>query len=78
MPPQEFFSSSSREWEELSFQTKFLAIGSSLGHLSMKKFQIGPIILALRLDKGRVLQPSPPLIEQNLTCFSDNEVDNQS
>ena len=28
----------SREWEELFLQTKFLAVGSSLGHLSMKKF----------------------------------------
>ena len=37
-------------------QTKFLAVGSSLGHLSMKKiFQIGPTALALKLDKGRVL-----------------------
>ena len=32
------FSSFSREWEELLLQTKFLAVGSSLGHLSMKKF----------------------------------------
>ena len=33
------FSSFSREWEELFWQTKFLAVvGSSLGHVSMKKF----------------------------------------
>ena len=36
-------------------QTKFLPVGSSLGLLSMKKyFQIGPTVLALKLDKGRV------------------------
>ena len=32
------FSSFSREWEEVLFQAKYLARGSSLGHLSMKKF----------------------------------------
>ena len=32
------FSSFSREWEELLFQTKLLAIVSSLGHLSTKNF----------------------------------------
>ena len=44
-------------------QTKFLPTGSSLGHLSMKKFfQIGPTVLALKLDKGRVLREwQPPL-----------------
>ena len=37
-------------------QTKFLAVGLSLGHLSIEKiFQIGPTVLALKLDKGRVL-----------------------
>ena len=32
------FSNFSLEWEELLLQTKFLAVGSSLGHLSRKKF----------------------------------------
>ena len=32
------FSSFSQEWEDLLFQTKFLAVFSSLGHLSIKKF----------------------------------------
>ena len=33
-----WLSNFSRKWEELFLQTKFLAVGSSLGHLSMKKF----------------------------------------
>ena len=32
------FSSFSREWKELLFQTKFLAVGSCLRHLFMKNF----------------------------------------
>ena len=32
------FSNFSLEWKELFFQTKFLAVGSFLGHLFMKKF----------------------------------------
>ena len=38
MPHPKRFSSFSREWGELLFQTKLLAVGTSLGHLSMKKF----------------------------------------
>ena len=38
MPLPTGFSSSSLEWEEPFLQTKFLAVGSSLGHLSMEKF----------------------------------------
>ena len=38
MPPPTAFSSFSCEWAELLFQTKFLAVASSLGHLSMKTF----------------------------------------
>ena len=37
-PPPTGFSSFSGEWEELLLETKFLAVASSLGHLSMKKF----------------------------------------
>ena len=33
-----FFSNFSQKWEELLLQTKFLPVGSSLGHLPMKKF----------------------------------------
>ena len=56
-PPPTGFSNFSREWEELSSQTKFLAVGSSLGQQSMKKvFKSDlPLKLALKLDKGRVL-----------------------
>ena len=36
--PPTGFSDFSREWKELFLQTKFLAEGSSLEHLSMKKF----------------------------------------
>ena len=47
-------------------QTKFFSVGSSLGLLSMKKiFQIGPTVLALKLDKGSVLGGGG--IEQKLT-----------
>ena len=35
--PQTGFSSFSLEWEELSIQTNILAVGLSLGHLSMRK-----------------------------------------
>ena len=38
MPPPTGFPNFSREWKELLLQTKFLAVGSSLEHLSMKKF----------------------------------------
>ena len=49
------FCNFSREWEEFLLQTKFLAVGSSLVHLSIKKkIQIRPTVLALKLDKGRV------------------------
>ena len=81
IPPPTGSSSFSQDWEELLCQTKFLAVVLSLGHLSMKKnFQIGPIVLALKLDKGRVLsgwQPSRS-IEQKLTYFSNHEDDMQS
>ena len=35
------FPNFSREWEELFLQTKLLAVDSSLGYLSMKKFHLG-------------------------------------
>ena len=49
----------------------------------MKKiFYIGPTVLALKLDKGRVLegwQPPPPHpLEQKLIYFSTHEGDIQS
>ena len=76
------FTSFSWEREELLFQTKFLAVASFLGHLSMEKvFQIGPAVLALKLDKGRVLGGErglqPPLHGLLFTYFSDHEDDIQ-
>ena len=45
----------------------------------MKNFQIGPTVLALKLDKGRVLGGmATPSIEQKFTYFSDHEDDIQS
>ena len=55
LPPNRFFQFFSGMGRAF-LQTKFLAVGSSLGHLSMKKiFEMGPTVLALKLDKGRVL-----------------------
>ena len=61
MLPPTGFSNFSREYEELLLQTKFLAVDSFHGHLSKKKFQIGPIVLVLKLDKGRALGGWQPL-----------------
>ena len=77
-PPSTGFSNFSQKREELFLQTKFLPVGSSL---DLSIFQIGPIILALKLGKGRVLggwQPPPPSIEQKLTYFSNHEDNIQS
>ena len=42
--------------EKSFIPNKFLAVCTFLGHLSMKNvFQIGPTVLALKLDKERVL-----------------------
>ena len=56
------FSNFSQKWEELFLQTKFcrLILGTSAHE---KMFQIGPTILALKLDKGGGCwgwQPPPP------------------
>ena len=63
-------------------QTKFLAVGSSLEHLSIKRdFQIGPTVLALKLEKGRDLGVAtipPPPTEQKLAYFSNHKDDIQS
>ena len=37
-PPPTGFSNFSQKWEQLFLQTKFLSVGSPLGHLPMKKF----------------------------------------
>ena len=65
-------------------QTKFLAVGSCLGHLSIKKiFQIGPTVLALKLDNlkregaGGGNPPPPPPMDL-FTDFYNHEDDIQS
>ena len=67
---QKGFLSFSREWGELLFQTKFLVVGTSLEHLSMKKlFSIGATVLSLKLDKERglgVWQPTPHWVKIDL------------
>ena len=75
--PPNRISSFSWEWEELLFQTNFLAVVSFLGHLSMKIFQIGPTVLALKLDKGRVLRGWRPFPMDFFTYFSNHEDDIQ-
>ena len=80
-PPNRFFQLFS-EMGRAFLQNKFSPVGSSLGHLSMKTFfQIRPTVLALKLDKERVLMGGnhpPPPIEQTLTYFSNHEDDIQS
>ena len=56
IPLSKGFSPFSREWGELLFQANFLAVGISLGHLSMKKIFSYWSMVALKLDKGRVLE----------------------
>ena len=49
-PPQINFSS---QWGEVLFQTNFVFVGTSLGHLSMKeKFQLGPTVFAQKESVG--------------------------
>ena len=61
-------------------QIKFLAVGSYLGHLSIKSFsdqiyRLGPKVRQ-REGAGGGNHPSP--IEQRFTYFSNNEDDIQS
>ena len=84
-PPNRFFQFFS-EMGRAFLETKFLPVGSSLGHLSVKKiFQIGPTILTLKLDKRSILVrgggwavATTLPIEQKLTYFSNHEDDIQS
>ena len=50
--PNRFFQLFS-EMQRAFLQTKFLPVGSSLGYLSMKNFQMGHTVLGVKLDKGR-------------------------
>ena len=76
-PPNRFFCNFSREWEEFLLQTKFLAIGSSLGHLSMKKFRSDCLGSKIRQREGAG-GGGHPLIEQKMTYFYYHENDIQS
>ena len=74
-------SSFSREWEELfcKLTANVLAVGSLLGiSVHEKKFQIGPTVLALKLDKERVLRGMATTPMDFLTYFSNHEDDIQS
>ena len=76
--PPTGFSNFSREWEELSWKLNFscsLVLGTSVHE---KIFQIGPTVLALKLDKGRVLGwwQLPPM--DFFTYFSNHEDQIQS
>ena len=60
-------------------QTNFLAVGSSLRHLSVKSFQIGPTVLTLKLDKGMVLAGGVATTPMDLfTFYYNHENDIQS
>ena len=80
-PPPTGFSNFSQKCEELFANSIFtcrLILGTSVHE---KNFQIGPTVLALKLErKGRVLGGGnhPPPIEQKLTYFSNHEDDIQS
>ena len=68
-------------WNGKSFlQSKFLAVGSSLGHLSMKTFSDWTTDLTFKLDNGGcwVVAITPPPIEQKFTYFTNNEDENHS
>ena len=75
------FSKFSQKWEELFLQTNFFRCRLILGRsVHGKIFQIGPTVLALKLDKESVLggvptPPSSPPIKQKLTYFSNHEDD---
>ena len=77
--PANSFSNFSREWEELFLQTKFLAVRSSLGYLSMKRFSDRTYRLGskIRQREGAREGGNPPT-EQKLIYFSNHENDIQS
>ena len=77
--PPTSFPVFSQEWEELLFQTKFLAVVLSLGHLSIKKVfrsdQPSWSNIKQREGAGGVATIPPGLF---LTYFSNHEDDIQS
>ena len=71
-PPQQVFSNFSRKQEELSWQTKFLAVDSFLGHMSMKNFSDPTYRL------GSKIRQREGAAVDFLTYFCNNEDDIQS
>ena len=68
------------EWGELFLQSNFFSCRLILGtSVHEKNFQMETAILALKLDKGKVLEvanpppPPPPSIEQKFTNLSSHE-----
>ena len=66
------FSSFSHEWGELLIQTKFFAVGTSLVHLSMKKFSDWSYHLFPKIRQnedaegcGNQTSPPPPPLNKN-------------
>ena len=82
MPPPTGFSNFSQKWEELFLQTKFLPVGSSLGHLSIKKFSNRTYHLGSKFGQREGTEggnhPPFPTIKQKLNYFSNHEDDFQS
>ena len=76
------FSSFPQKWEELFLQTKFLPVGSSLGHLPMKNFSNRTYHLGSKIRQregaGGWQTTPPPSTEQKLTYFFNHEDDIQS
>ena len=66
-PPQINFSS---QWGEVLFQTNFVFVGTSLGHLSMKKkIQIGPTMFAQKESVGDPPSTPPWALSNNQPIF---------
>ena len=78
MLPQQVFpvylGNGEKFYSKLIFSCR-LILGASVHE---KMFQIGATVLALKLDKGRVLGVAIPPIEEKLTYFSNHEDDIQS
>ena len=74
MPPPTgfpFFSGMERAF----LQTKFLASGSSLGHVPMKKFSNQTYRRDPKIRQREGTAPPPPPLSKELTHFSDHEDD---
>ena len=72
--PQQVFSSFSQEWEELCLKQNFSCSLILETSFHQKTFHIGPTVLALKLDKERVLRGvNHPFHRLFLTYFSNHE-----